>query len=150
VVTSLVDFAVSLGLLAVLMLWYRFVPGWQILVLPILVLLTFGLSIGTGLLLAALNVEYRDFRYIVPFIVQVGLFVSPIAFETSSVPERWRLMYSLNPLAGIIDGFRWSILGGRKPLDPATLSLSVAVTVLFLMVGIWYFRRTERSFADVI
>ena len=150
VVTSLVDFGVTLGLLAVLMLWYRFVPGLQILLLPILVVLTFGVSVGTGLLLAALNVEYRDFRYIVPFIVQFGLFVSPIAFETRSVPQNWRLLYSLNPLVGIIDGFRWAILRGRTHLDLMTLGLSLTVTVVVLVLGIWYFRRTERSFADVI
>ena len=150
VVTSLVDFGITLGLLVVLMFWYRFLPGWQILVLPLLVVLTFGLSVGAGLLLAALNVEYRDFRYIVPFIVQFGLFVSPIAFETSAVPERWRLPLSLNPMTGIIDAFRWAILGGRKPLNLITFTLSIVVTTVFLVLGIWYFRRTERSFADVI
>jgi lipopolysaccharide transport system permease protein len=150
VVTSLADFAVTLGLLAALMLWYRFVPGWQILLLLPLLMLTFALSVGTGLLLAALNVEYRDFRYIVPFIVQFGLFVSPIAIETSKVPQSWRLLYSLNPLTGIIDGFRWAILGGRTPINVASLGISMAITALLLTVGIWYFRRTERSFADVI
>jgi lipopolysaccharide transport system permease protein len=150
VVTSFVDFAVTIGLLTVLMAWYRFAPGWQVLLLPALVLLTFALSVGTGLLLAALNVEYRDFRYIVPFIVQFGLFVSPIAIETSTVPGPWRFALSLNPMTGIIDGFRWAILAGRTPLDPETLSLSAASTLLFLILGIWYFRRTERSFADVI
>lgn len=150
VVTSLVDFGITLGLLTVLMLWYRFLPGWQLLFLPLLVVLTFGLSVGAGLLLAALNVEYRDFRYIVPFIVQFGLFVSPIAFETSAVPARWRLLLSLNPMTGIIDGFRWSILQGRTAFDPATLVISIAVTSLFLGLGIWYFRRTERNFADII
>jgi lipopolysaccharide transport system permease protein len=150
VVTSLVDFFITVGLLAVLMLSYGFLPGWQIVALPGLLLLTFGLSIGAGLLLAALNVQYRDFRYIVPFIVQLGVFISPIAFETSRVPEKWRLLYSLNPLAGIIDGFRWAILDGRTPLDFVTLGLSAGVSILFLLLGIWYFRRTERSFADVI
>ena len=116
VVTALVDFAVTLALLAALMLWYGFAPGWQLLLLPLFVLLVFGLSIGLGLLLAALNVEYRDFRYVVPFIVQFGLFISPVAFTTAAVPERWRALYSLNPLVGIIDGFRWSILGGRSAL----------------------------------
>jgi lipopolysaccharide transport system permease protein len=150
VVTSLVDFAVTLGLLVVLMLWYRFVPGWQIFLLIPLTVFTLVLSVGTGLLLAALNVEYRDFRYIVPFIVQFGLFVSPVAFATSSVPPRWRVLYSLNPLAGIIDGFRWAILRGQTPLDTVTFGISMAVTTLSLWVGISYFRRTERSFADVI
>jgi len=150
VVTSLVDFGITLGFLAVLMLWYGFAPGWQILWLPILTVLTFGLSIGTGLLLAALNVEYRDFRYIVPFVVQFGLFVSPIAIETSKVPAKWRFALLLNPMTGIIDAFRWSILRGRTVLDPVSLCFAVAVTVLFIWWGVWYFRRTERSFADVI
>lgn len=150
VVTSFVDFAVTIGLLGVLMLWYQFSPSWHILLLVPLTLLTFGLSFGAGLFLAALNVEYRDFRYVVPFIVQFGLFVSPIAYPTSSVPANWRLVYSLNPLAGIIDGFRWAILRGITPLDPRMLAISVVMTALFLWFGIWYFRRTERSFADVI
>ncbi len=150
VITSLVDFLITLGMLALLMLWYGFAPGWQLLCLPLFVLLTFGLSVGLGLLLAALNVEYRDFRYIVPFIVQFGLFVSPIAFTTANVPEHWRLLYALNPLVGIIDGFRWSILGGHTPLDTHAVSLSLAVTISFLLLGVWYFRRMDRSFADVI
>jgi lipopolysaccharide transport system permease protein len=150
VVTSLVDFLVTLSILAGLMLWYGFAPGWQILLLPLFVLMTFGLSVGAGFFLAALNVEYRDFRYVVPFIVQVGLFISPIAFTAGQVPERWRALYALNPLVGIIDGFRWSILGGRTPLDVGALALSAALTSFMVVLGVWYFRRTERSFADVI
>jgi lipopolysaccharide transport system permease protein len=150
VVTSLVDFAITLGLLAVLMVCYQFAPGWQMLLLIPLLLLTFALSFGTGLLLAALNVKYRDFRYIVPFIVQFGLFVSPIAIATSSVPERWRVAYSLNPMVGIIDGFRWAVLRGATPLEPMTIGISIAMTLMFLWLGISYFRRTERLFADVI
>lgn len=150
VVTSLVDFGITLGFLAVLMLWYGFVPGWQILLILPLVALTFGLSIGAGLLLAALNVQYRDFRYIVPFVVQFGLFVSPIAIETSKVPAKWRLALLLNPMTGIIDAFRWSILRGQTVFDPVGLYVSVAVTAVLVWCGVWYFRRTERSFADVI
>ncbi len=150
VVTSLVDFLITLALLALLMLWYGVAPGWQLLALPAFVLLAFGLSVGMGLFLAALNVEYRDFRYVVPFIVQFGLFISPIAFSTANVPERWRTLYALNPLVGIIDGFRWSILGGRTLLDPQTLEFSVAITALFVVFGVAYFRRMERGFADVI
>jgi lipopolysaccharide transport system permease protein len=150
VVTSLVDLAITIVLLGVLMAWYQFAPGWQILFLVPLILLTFVLAFGTGLFLAALNVEYRDFRYIVPFIVQFGLFVSPIAFASSEVPARWRMVYSLNPMAGIIDGFRWAILRGPTPLDPVTLSMSIAMTGMFLWFGISYFRRTERRFADII
>jgi lipopolysaccharide transport system permease protein len=150
VTTGLIDFAIMLGLLGVLMGWYQFAPGWQILLLPVLTLQTFALAIGIGLLLAALNVEYRDFRYIVPFVVQFGLFISPIAFETSAVSARWRLLYSLNPLAGIIDGYRWAILRGKTPIDPQTMLVSIVITITFLVLGFWYFRRTERSFADVI
>jgi lipopolysaccharide transport system permease protein len=150
VLTSLADFLITLGMLSVLMLWYGFAPGWQLLTLPLFVLLTFGLSLGLGLLLAALNVNYRDFRYIVPFIVQFWLFISPIAFTTANVPERWRTFYALNPLVGAIDGFRWSILGGSTPLYPQALGLLAIVTVSSLLLGVWYFRRMERSFADVI
>jgi lipopolysaccharide transport system permease protein len=150
VATALVDFVITLLLLALLMVWYGVTPGWQLLFFPILVLLTLSLSMGLGLLFAALNVEYRDFRYIVPFIVQFGLFVSPIAYTTSAVPERWRTAYALNPMAGIIDGFRWCLLRGYSPLDIRSAALSVAVTGFLLLLGTWYFRRTERGFADVI
>lgn len=150
VVTSLVDFLITLAMLAVLMLWYGFAPGWQLLALPLFVALALGLSVGLGLFFAALNVEYRDFRYVVPFIVQFGLFISPIAFTTANVPESWRTLYSLNPLAGIIDGFRWSLLDGRTPLEAQSVGIAVAVTAGFLLLGVWYFRRMERGFADVI
>jgi lipopolysaccharide transport system permease protein len=150
VITSLADFAITLLLLAVLMLWYGFAPSWQILVLPAFVLMAFGLALGFGLLLAALNVEYRDFRYLVPFIVQFGLFVSPIAFSTADVPAKWRTLYALNPLVGIIDGFRWSLLAGRYPLESGTVWISLAVTLSVMAVGVWYFRKMEYSFADVI
>lgn len=150
VVTAFADFLITLGLLAGLMLWYGFAPGWTIAALPLFALLALGLSLGLGLFLAALNVEYRDFRYVVPFIVQVGLFVSPIAFTTANMPERWRPLYFLNPLVGIIDGFRWSILGRGTPLAPEAVGFSVTVTATALLVGVWYFRRMERTFADVI
>jgi lipopolysaccharide transport system permease protein len=150
VATALIDFLITLGLLAALMLWYGIAPGWQFLMLPCFVLLVVGLSLGMGLLLAALNVEYRDFRYIVPFIVQFGLFISPIAFTTANIPDSWRLLYALNPMVGIIDGFRWSILGGDSPLDARLIGVSVVVTAAFLCLGVWYFRRMERTFADVI
>ncbi len=150
VTTSLVDFLITLAMLALLMTWYGFVPDSRLVFLPVFIILAFGLATGLGLLMAALNVEYRDFRYIVPFIVQFGLFISPIAFTTANVPERWRALYALNPMAGIIDGFRWSLLGGRMTLDPQIVSVSIAVTIAFLVFGIWYFRRMERNFADVI
>lgn len=150
VVTSLVDFLITLSLLVVVLVWYQFLPGWQMIMLVPLVLLTFALSVGVGLLLAALNVKYRDFRYIVPFIVQFGLFVSPVAVSAADLPERWRFVFSLNPMTGIIDAFRWSICRGTPPLDYAALAMSVGATLVFLMVGVWYFRRTEKNFADVI
>jgi lipopolysaccharide transport system permease protein len=145
-----VDFVITLGMLAGLMLWYGFAPGWQLASLPLFVLLAFGLALGLGLFFAALNVTYRDFRYVVPFIVQFGLFISPIAFTAANVPERWRAVYSMNPLVGIIEGFRWAILGGRVPFDAHAVGVSISVTVSFLVLGVWYFRRMERNFADVI
>ena len=150
IATAFVDFLVTLALLAVLMAWYGLAPDVRLLALPLFVLLAGVLSLGLGLLLAALTVTYRDFRYVVPFVVQMGLFISPVAFATSQVPERWRSLYALNPLAGIIDGFRWSILGGRTPLEPVFLLSSVGLALLSLAVGTWYFRKTERGFADAI
>lgn len=150
ILTNLLDLAVTLVLLAVVMAWYGFVPGWQVVAVPLFVALAVALAMGAGLLLAALNVEYRDFRHVVPFIVQFGLFVSPIAFTTANVPPRWLACYSLNPMVGIIDGFRWSLLGGRVGLDLGPLCASIAVTALCMVVGVWHFRRMERGFADVI
>jgi lipopolysaccharide transport system permease protein len=150
VTTSLVDFVISAGLLALLMLWYGFAPDWHLLALPLFIALAFAAALGAGLLLGALNVRYRDVRHVVPFIVQFGVFISPIAFSTSDVPEAWRTLYALNPMAGIIDGCRWAITGGHTPLDAQTLALSIGSTVALLVVGAWYFRRTEQTFADVI
>jgi lipopolysaccharide transport system permease protein len=149
-VTSFVDFLVTLGLLAALMLGYGFFPNWQVIALPLFVLLAFGLSLGLGLFLATLNVEYRDFRYIVPFIIQLGFFVTPIAFSTSDVPERWRLLFGLNPMVGVIDGIRWSLFRGQAPLDLRLTTASVVMAVILLYFGVRYFRRMERGFADVI
>jgi len=150
VATAFADFLITLGLLALLMLWYGVAPGWSMLALPLFTALAVGLALGLGLLMAALNVQYRDFRYIVPFLIQVGLFVSPIAFTTARMPERWQAAYMLNPLVGIIDGFRWSILGGQFPLDSRAVGTSAMLTASSLLFGVWYFRRVERSFADVI
>ena len=150
VATAFVDFVITLGMLVVLMIWYGVAPAPPLLALPLFILLAALLSLGLGLLLGALTVTYRDFRYVVPFLVQLGLFVSPIAFSTSQVPERWRTLYGLNPLVGIIDGFRWCILGGRTPLEPAWMVSSIALTAASLALGTWYFRRMERGFADLI
>lgn len=150
IVVSFVDFLVSAVILIGLMGWYQHSPTWRILTLPIFILIVCATALGSGLWLAALTVKYRDFRYIVPFIVQLGLFVSPIGFSSDLIPEKWRLLYSLNPMVGAIDGFRWAILGGDSTLNLVGFSLSLAIVFVVLASGIWYFRRTERTFADVI
>ena len=150
VIVSFVDFLISGLILIGLMLWYGFLPDWHILTLPFFVLILLAITAGAGLWVAALTVKYRDFRYVVPFIVQFGLYVSPVGFSSSIVPEQWRMLYSLNPIVGIIDGFRWAILAGNTQLNWTALSLSVGLAVLILSTGILYFRRMEKSFADVI
>lgn len=150
VIVSLVDFLISFSILLVLMLWYKFIPGWQMLTLPLFILMAFGVSFGTGLWLTSLNVKFRDFRYIVPFIVQFGLYISPVGFSSNVVPEKWRLLYSLNPMVGVIDGFRWSILKGNGSLYFPGFILSIFLVLLLFISGIWYFRKTERTFADII
>ncbi|MFB2773269.1 ABC transporter permease [Pelatocladus sp. BLCC-F211] len=150
VIVSFVDFMISGMILLALMAWYNFVPDWRIVTLPVFILIAFAASIGVGLWLAALNVEYRDFRYIVPFIVQFGLYISPVGFSSSVVPQQWRLLYSLNPMVGVIDGFRWAILGGESQIYLPGFTLSVGLVALLLVSGIWYFRKMERTFADVI
>jgi len=150
VITSFVDFLITLGLMAVLMIWYQFLPDWRIVFLPAFMLLAFGAAFGAGLWLCALNVEYRDFRYIVPFIVQFGLYISPVGFSSNIVPDKWKMFYALNPMVGVIDGFRWAILRGESPLNWTSILTSMILTGLLCMSGIWYFRRTEKTFADVI
>jgi lipopolysaccharide transport system permease protein len=150
VITSFVDFLITLGLMAAVMIWLHFTPDWRILTLPLFMALAFGASFGIGLWLSALNVEYRDFRHIVPFIVQFGLYISPVGFDSAIVPEKWRLLYSLNPMVGVIDGFRWALLRGESPMNYASLCSSIVVTILICFGGVCYFRRMERTFADVI
>ncbi len=150
VVVAFVDFLVSFAILGCLMIWYQFLPGWQILTLPFFVLMAFLASLGPGLWITALNVKYRDFRYIIPFIVQFGLYVSPVGFSSTVVPEQWRLLYSINPVVGVIDGFRWAILGGESNLYLPGFILSWGVIVFFLWLGIRQFRKMEKSFADLI
>ena len=150
VVVSFVDFMISGIILLALMAWYNFVPTWRILTLPLFIGVAFAASMGAGLWLASLNVQYRDFRFIVPFIVQFGLYISPVGFSSTIVPEKWRFLYSLNPMVGVIDGFRWAILGGNSQLYLPGFMLSMALVVLLLVSGIWYFRKMERTFADVI
>jgi lipopolysaccharide transport system permease protein len=150
VITSFVDFLITCGLLALMMIWYRFVPDWHLLILPLFVVLAFVTAMGAGLWLCALNVEYRDFRYLVPFIAQFGLYLSPVGFNSDYIPAKWQLLYSLNPMVGIIDGFRWALLGNQFPLLPSRILVSSLVTLLLALSGFWYFRRTEKSFADII
>jgi len=150
VVVAFVDFLITFSILLAMMVWYRFLPGWQILVLPAFVVLAFLAAIGPALWITSLIVRYRDFRVIVPFIVQLGLYVSPVGFSSAIVPETWRFAYALNPMVGVIDGFRWCILGGQGALRPETLAVSLAVTAFFLWYGIRRFRKTERSFADLL
>ena len=150
IITSFIDFLISALILVGLMIWYQFIPGWRILTLPLFVVIAFAAAMGAGLLLTALNVKYRDFRYIVTFIVQFGLYISPVGFSSSIVPEKWRLLYSLNPMVGVIDGFRWAILGGESKIYMPGFVLSMAIVGALLVTGIMYFRKTEKTFADVI
>ena len=150
VIVSFVDFLISGMILLGLMAYYNFVPDWRILTLPVFILISFAASMGVGLWLAALTVQYRDFRFVVPFIIQFGLYISPVGFSSSIVPDQWRLLYSINPIVGVIDGFRWAILGGESKLYLPGFILSVVLVLLSLWSGIWYFRKMERTFADVI
>jgi len=147
-VVALVDLAINFVMLVGLMIWFAYLPSWRAVFLPLFVMLALCASLGPSLVMTALNVKYRDFRYIIPFIVQFGVYISPVGFSSVIVPEKWRFWYALNPIVGPIDGFRWCLLGA--PLDLREFGISCTVTVIFLWLGIAYFRRTERSFADII
>jgi lipopolysaccharide transport system permease protein len=150
ILVTLLDFLISGVLLIGLFLWFGFHPDWRAMLVPLFVLLGLSAALGPGLLMSALNVKFRDFRYVVPFVVQIGLYISPVGYSSSLVPEPWRLAYSLNPMVGVIDGFRWSLLVGQFSLYWPGFVVSLGTNLLLLGVGIAYFRRTERSFADVI
>ncbi|HET6227328.1 MAG TPA: ABC transporter permease [Bacteroidia bacterium] len=156
VIVCLIDFFVSFVILIVIMIFTHYVPDIKILLLPLFLLLALVISIGMGLYIAALNVKYRDFRYVIPFVVQFGLYISPVAFSSDYVynnaklPQIVKYIYSLNPMVGVIDGFRWCILGGKTGLYLPGFFISVAISILFLFIGIWYFRKMEKSFADII
>jgi len=150
VIVAFVDFLISVVILVGLMIWYGFAPNLRMLTLPLFIFVAFAAAMGTGLWFAALNVKYRDFRIIVPFVVQFGLYISPVGFSSAIVPEKWRLLYSINPMVGVIDGFRWAILGGNTPLYWPGFLLSLALVFVILVTGIFYFRKTEKTFADVI
>jgi lipopolysaccharide transport system permease protein len=155
VIVSLIDFCISFLILIGMMVWYQYIPDWKILFLPVFLLLATITAMGTGLFIASLNVKYRDFRYVIPFIIQFGLYISPVGFSSSviynkDIPQFLKYLYALNPMVGVIDGFRWCILGGATPLHIPEFIASIIISVLFLFIGIWYFRKTEKSFADVI
>jgi len=150
VITSLVDLLITFVLMFAFMAWFHFPPTWRFIALPFLIVVAFVAALGPGLLLTALNVKYRDFRYIIPFVVQIGLYVSPVFYLSTIVPEKWRWLYSLNPMVGVIDGFRWALLDGKGGITLPSFGLSLAVIVFFALLGVWYFRRTEQTFADVI
>ena len=150
VIVSFVDFLLSGMILLALMAWYNFIPSWRVLLLPIFVAVAFAAAIGAGLWLAALNVKYRDFRYVVPFIVQLGLYISPVGFSSSVVPSQWRLLYSLNPMVGVIDGFRWALLDDNSLLYWPGFLVSLALVAILLFSSIRFFRKMERSFANII
>jgi lipopolysaccharide transport system permease protein len=150
IVVAFVDLLISFAILCVMMVWYQFLPSWQILLLPFFVLLAFLASLGPGLWVTSLNVKYRDFRYVMPFALQLGLYISPVGFSSSVVPEKWRLLYSLNPVVGVIDGFRWCILGTASHVYWTGLGVSMVVIVSLLLLGIRQFRQMEKTFADLI
>jgi len=149
-IVSLIDFLISSVILLFLMLWYGFYPDWRVVILPLLLIFASITALGSGYWISAINVKYRDFRYVIPFLVQFGLLISPVGFSSDIVPEKWRLVYSINPMAGVIDGFRWALLGGESKIYWPGFLLSVVLAVLVFIGGVRFFRKTERSFADVI
>jgi lipopolysaccharide transport system permease protein len=150
ILVALADFAITFILLILMMAWYRFFSDWRLIFLPFFLVLGILASLGPALYFTALNVRYRDFRYVIPFILQFGLYVSPVGFSSTVVPEKWRLLYSLNPVVGVIDGFRWCLLRGESRFYLPGFFLSVGVVAVSLFLGTWYFRRTERTFADLL
>lgn len=150
IITSFVDFIISFAILLVLMAYYRFPPTWNLLLLPGFLLIAFLTALGIGLYITSLNVKFRDFRYVIPFIVQLGLYISPVGFSSNVIPAQYRLWYSLNPMVGVIDGFRWAILGGQSQLYWPGFWLSISIMLLFLYLGLSTFRKMERTFADMI
>jgi len=150
IITGFVDFAISFVILLLLMFYYQYYPTWNMLFLPVFLFVAFLTALGIGLYITSLNVKFRDFRYVIPFIIQFGLYISPVGFSSSVIPEKYQLWYSLNPMVGVIDGFRWAILGNQSMPDWGDLGLSIIVMTFFLWLGIRTFRKMERSFADMI
>ena len=150
VVTAFVDFLISFTILLGMMFYYQFLPDLKILLLPVFMILALLASLGPGLWITALNVKYRDFRYVIPFIVQFGLYISPVGFSSNVIPEKWRLLYSLNPVVGVIDGFRWCILGGESMIYWPGFAMSILIVTISLWLGVTNFRKMEKTFADLI
>ncbi len=156
VIVCLLDFLISFVILVILMIYYQYMPDFRMLLLPVFLLLALVTSMGIGIYIASLNVKYRDFKYVIPFIVQFGLYISPIAFSSSAIynsvkiPLFLKYIYALNPMVGVIDGFRWCILGGQTAIYMPGFVVSVVISLLFLIIGVWYFRKTEKTFADII
>jgi len=150
IIVAFVDFSISFIILIILMFWYRFVPDWKVVTIPLFLILAILLSLGAGFLISSLNVKYRDFQYIVPFMVQFGLYISPVGFSSDVIPQKWRVIYSLNPMVGIIDGFRWAFFGTHSSYLLLSIIFSVVIITILLFIGVWYFRKTERTFVDRI
>lgn len=150
VVLSLIDLLMSFVILFLLMLWYGVFPDFKIIILPLLLLVASLTSLGAGYIISALNVKFRDFKYVIPFIIQFGLYISPVGFSSAVVPEQWRLIYSLNPMVGVIDGFRWAILGSDVSIYWPGFIISIFFSMTLFVFGILYFYKTERNFADII
>jgi lipopolysaccharide transport system permease protein len=150
IVVSFVDFLIAMGLMLCLMVWFEVWPTWRLILLPIFLLLALATALGAGLWFAALNTKFRDFRYIVPFVIQFGLYISPVGFSSEIIPEKWRFLYSVNPLVAVIDAFRWAIIGGEAQIYWPGFVLSCALTVFILVTALMYFRKTEKTFSDVI
>jgi lipopolysaccharide transport system permease protein len=148
-IVSLIDFLISILILSTLMVWYQYVPTWKVMFLPLFLVLAAIAALGITYLISALNVKFRDFRFVLPFIIQFGLYISPVGFSSTVVPEKWRLVYSMNPMVGVIDGFRWAIIGNTDLYWPGLL-LSIGIATLLFAIGFLFFRRMEREFADVI
>ena len=150
IIVAFIDFFISFIILIILMFWYRFVPDWKVVTIPLFLILAILLTLGAGFLISSLNVKYRDFQYIVPFIVQLGLYISPVGFSSDIIPQKWKIIYSLNPMVGIIDGFRWAFFGTQSNYLMLSIVFSIVIIILILFIGIRYFRKTERTFADRI
>ena len=154
VITSLVDFLISLGLMFLLLIWFSVIPSVNLVFLPVFVIMAFFASFGVGLWLTSLNVKYRDFKHVVPFMVQLGLYISPVGFTsalaTGMIPEKFRLLFYINPMAGVIDGFRWCFFGDKMPINWYGMFISLGVIIFFMLIGIRTFRKMEKSFADLI